>query len=88
MRRPAGVGDADGAVCRRGVDSVLQALDLTDGAHALQLTGTVEHGDTRRVVTTVLESLQPLDEDGDDITLRYGADDAAHESKLPLFEHP
>ena len=78
VRRPSGVGDAEVGGGRRGVDGFLQALHLADGAQALELAGAVDHGDAGGVVAAVLEAPQALHEDGDDVTLRDGADDAAH----------
>src|SRR4029077_7471211 len=38
----------------------------------------VHHGDPGRIVAAVFEPLQPLDEDGNDVTLGYRSDDSAH----------
>ena len=89
MGRPASVRDADGAVSRGGVDGVLQHLHLAHRTHALERARAIEHGDTRRVVATVLEPPQALDQDGDDISLRDRADNSAHVlDRLPARHDP
>ena len=78
VRGPARVRDADLAVRRVRVDRVLQHLHLADGAQALELGRAVQHRDAGGVVAAVFEPAQSLHEDGDDVALSDGSDDAAH----------
>ncbi len=78
VRGPARVRDADLAVRGIRLDGVLEHLDLADRAQALELGGAVEHGDAGGVVAAVFEPAQSLHQDGDDVALSDGSDDAAH----------
>ena len=78
VRGPARVRDADLAVRGIRFDGVLEHLDLADRAQALELGGAVEHGDAGGVVAAVFEPAQSLHQDGDDVALSDGSDDAAH----------
>src|SRR5205814_728416 len=84
--RPARLRDADfaGEALRAG--ELLQLRDAPGRAHALERRVAwlaVHHGDAGRIVAAVLEPLQPLDEDGNDVTPGYRTDDSAH--VWPLF---
>ena len=63
--------------CRRELG--LELRDLADGAAQAELPVALHDGEAGRVVAAVLEPLQALDEDGDDVALCNGADDAAHD---------
>ena len=78
--RPARVGDTEVAVGRGSVDRILQSLDLTDRAHALEVAGSVDDRNACRIVAAVLETPQALDEHRDDVTVGDCADDSTHRS--------
>src|ERR1700678_1280941 len=61
---PAGMGDTDRSMARRAVERFLECANLADGSKACQMTGTVDHGDTCRIITSIFEPPQPLHEDG------------------------
>ena len=67
---------------RGGLDVLLcdlrgQVRDALDAAGALEL-AVGEKGHAARIVTAILETLEPFDEDRDDVARRDGADDSAH----------
>ena len=78
VRGPASVRDADLAARGRLVDRILQRLHLADGADALQLVRAVQDGHTGRVIAAVFEAAQSFHQDGDDVALCDGSDDATH----------
>ena len=53
-------------------------LTLPTVRRRLSLRRAVEHGDAGGVVAAVFEAAQPFHEDGDDVPLSDGSDDAAH----------
>jgi hypothetical protein len=72
------VCDAERAVARRAVESILQRLNLADRAQARQVVGIIDDGDTRRVIAPILEPPESLHENGNDITLSDCSDDSTH----------
>ena len=62
VRRPARMRDADAAGELLGVHAALELRHLAHGADPLQLV-IVERGDAGRIVTAVLEALEPLNQD-------------------------
>src|SRR6202012_545693 len=42
-----------------------------------------QHGDTARVVAAILQTPQSFDQNRDDVTLRYRADNATHKFAFP-----
>ena len=81
MGRPARVGDAQAALGRGLVDGVLEDPDLAHRAHALEVAGGVQHGDARGIVAAVFEPAQALHENGNDVALGDGSDNATHAGK-------
>ncbi|MPM81090.1 hypothetical protein SDC9_128142 [bioreactor metagenome] len=85
---PAGVGDAGRTLKMLGVHLLLQLGHARCAACAVQSAGGrvahagLVHGHAAGVITTVLEALQALDQDGNDVALGYRADDAAHKGGL------
>ncbi len=82
---PAGVGDAGQAL-----DAVLRGLrrqfgDPLGAAHPLQ-PGARVHGHAAGVVAPVFQPAQAFEQDGNDIVLRHGADDATHRGMLLVRE--
>ncbi len=64
VRGPAGVADADVAICHGGLLEVIeQRLQLAGALAGVQRTVLVDHGDARRVVAAVFESGQTRQED-------------------------
>ena len=79
VRRPARVRDTG---CARGaglVDLSGQFGDAANGAQALQ-PGTVDQGETGRVIATVFELAQAFNEDRDDVAVSDRGDDSTHDS--------
>ncbi|MCY1398324.1 hypothetical protein D9M71_133530 [compost metagenome] len=75
---PAGVGDAQATDQRLLGQGLLQLGDLAGTTAAIQLTVIGEDGHTGAVIATVFEALQALDQNGGDIALGDGANDATH----------
>jgi hypothetical protein len=80
VRRPARVGNAGRAVDVVLFDLAQQFGDAVGTARPLEAARV--HRDTARVIAPVLQALEALDEDGDNIARRDGADDATHEGLL------
>ena len=78
MSGPARVCDAHLAVRVIGVDRVLEHLHLADGAQALQMRRAVQYRDAGRVVAAIFQPAEPFHEDGYDVPVSDGSDDAAH----------
>ncbi len=85
MGGPAGVGDADAAFERFRGDGVYQLGHLAERAQAPHAAAGAQHGETRGVITAILQPLQPLQQDGRHGPLSDGADDAAHNIELRLW---
>ncbi len=81
MRGPACVRNAGAAGKRIGQVQRFHLAHFALGAHAPQLAG-VQHGQTGRVVATVLERLEADDQQRCHIALGYGSNYSAHEIKL------
>ena len=86
VRGPAGVANPEVGVetlcLRRG----LHFGDPAGAAHAADLASAafaIEHRDAGRIVATVFQPLQALDQNGDHIAIRDRADDSAHGGKAP-----
>jgi hypothetical protein len=77
VRGPAGVAHAEVAVERRLVELLLEIRQLPFGADDLH-SAAVDHGDAGAVVAAVLQFPEAADEDGNDLTGAYVADDSAH----------
>ena len=75
---PAGVGDAQGAADRRGLQGAFQFGNLADRAYALDAVTGVQYSNAGGVVTAVFETAQAFKQNGGDIALGGGADDSAH----------
>src|SRR5690606_3485081 len=56
---------------------------LAEPTQPLERAG-AQHGETGRVIPSILQASQPLHQDRRDVTLRNRTDDAAHDSNLPL----
>ena len=78
VRRPARVGEADRGVRRPIGDGRLEVDQLAGPLLHEQVPGVVDEGDPGRIVATVLEPLEPLDQDGARLPRTGVADDAAH----------
>jgi hypothetical protein len=78
VRRPARMGNAQVAGAGRGLQPRFQHFDLADGAPHLQGAVAAEHRDAGGIVAAVAQAPQALDENGNYIAPRRGADDAAH----------
>ena len=60
--------------------------NATGAAHATDFIGGVDDRDTRRVITTVFQPVQPFDQNRNNITIRDGADNSAHDIYLTKME--
>jgi hypothetical protein len=47
---------------------------------AKPLQAPVDYGDARRIIATIFQAPQSLEQDGDDIAFGNGADDSTHDS--------
>ncbi len=74
---PAGVSQTQRPLQRMGFQRLGQHLDLAHGAHPLEALSAQNHH-TSRVIATVFQTPQALQQDGRYIALRDGADDATH----------
>jgi len=77
--RPARVGDAGESGHARFADLVFEVCDTRGAARTLEFAVHVQ-GHAAGVVAAVFEALQTFEQDGGDVTLRYCADNAAHEN--------
>src|SRR3989442_1221083 len=78
---PARVADAGRADQRPRVEDALEHLDPAGGAPHVK-SALVEHRDARGVVASILEPLQPLDDDADRALVTDVADDPTHDASL------
>ena len=62
--------------------SRLRVAVLGGGLLGMVLAAAIVHSQTARVITTVFQTLQALQQNGDDIALRNGADDATHKTPI------
>src|SRR5690606_11572080 len=81
VRRPAGMRDTERSAERLLIERVLKPLHLAEPTQPLER-AVVQHGETCRVVASILEAAQSFHQDRRDITLRNRTDDAAHGSNL------
>ena len=81
MRCPARVRNADMAGQAGVGDLRFQFGDARNAARTLQ--AVLMHGHAARIIAAIFQTLQAFEQDGNNITLRYCADDAAHVS--PIF---
>src|SRR3954469_25841248 len=86
VRRPARMADADGAVQVALRRQLLELGDAAAGAKPLQ--PSVDDGDAGGVVASVLEALQPLDQDRDDVAAGDGRDNSTHGCFLLIERRP
>jgi hypothetical protein len=63
---------------------ILEFGDARCAARPLQVAVHV-HGNAARVVAPIFESLESFPQEGDDISLRYGADYATHSTRSLQF---
>ena len=77
VRCPARVGDAERRLEGIGVECGLEFGDLALAALAAH-GAVVQNRESCRIIATVFQPPQALHEDGDDVAIRDGADDAAH----------
>src|SRR5678815_2759819 len=89
VRRTARMRDAARRVQGLLVERVLESRHLTDGTPALDLRVAIQHGETGRVVTAILEPPQSFHEHGNDVAFGDGAYDAAHSLSAPsITDYP
>src|SRR5437667_10490663 len=84
MGRPTGVGEPDRGVRRAIGDRRLEVGELAGLLLDEQVAGLIDEGDASRIVATVFEPLEPLDQDRARFSWSRVADDAAHLSVSPL----
>src|SRR5690242_5961123 len=78
MRGPAGVPDAVEAVERSEANGFLKIAQFPRGATNLEFSVVAHDGNARRIVATVFEALQPVQDQRDDALGSYIAYDSAH----------
>ena len=76
VRGPAGVRNAEVAVYLLGGARFGQAGNATNATYPLE--AAIDGNEAGRIVTAVLQPPQALEQNGDNVTLRYRADYAAH----------
>src|SRR6185436_21158853 len=83
---PTGVADAEDAGETFFGDARFHFGYAADAAHALDIAfstrAVVDDGDTGGIIAAVFETFQPFGENGNDIAIGDGADDAAHKNLL------
>ena len=79
------LGDFRKRVQRLFPDYLLQVAQLAGGAPHLQLLAAVAHGDPCRVITAILQPLQPLKNNGNHLFRSQVADYPAHFSFSPFL---
>src|SRR5690606_40075752 len=77
VRGPAGVADADLGGAALGLRGAFHLRHAPGPAHAVHAT-VAQHGDAGRVIAAVFQALEALDQDGNHIAVRDGADNSAH----------
>ena len=77
MGRPARMGDPEGSLGGSGSDERLERDDLPDRLPHLEAIP-VDRRDPRRVVASILEALETLDQEGKSVTMTNVSDDATH----------
>jgi hypothetical protein len=75
---PAGVADPDAAGHRPLAQDTLQDLHPPRGAPHLQPAAGADHGHAGRIISAILQPLEPVDDDPDRALLSDVADDSAH----------
>jgi hypothetical protein len=75
---PAGMGDAQVAVDGGFFHQLPQHGHLAHRADAADMAVGLAHRQARRVIAAIFQALQALDQDGNDVALGDGADDATH----------
>src|SRR5688572_20700273 len=78
VRRPARVPYAVIAVERVETDRLLEISELTLGTAQRQMTIVIDHGNTRRVISAILELSQTVDDQRHDLFVSNVSDDSAH----------
>src|SRR5512138_1397905 len=78
VRGPARVRDAELTGERRVRKLLLELRNLADRAPQAELVVRLQHREARRVVTAILEPLQPFDEHRHYVALTDGTHDSAH----------
>src|ERR1700733_13373389 len=83
MRGPTCVRNSNLSGSRCVLQSFVEHPDLTHSPQSLQMLRAVENGNSRGVIPTVFQPVQPLHQDGHYVALRYRSDDSTHELNLP-----
>jgi hypothetical protein len=84
MRRPARVTNANRSVDGLRSERLLEPIELSRSAHDLNPVRGV-HGNTRRIVTTILEAPQAFEENGRYFRTTDVTNDSAHGTSLYTF---
>src|SRR5690606_14585139 len=76
---PAGVGDAGAAACRLGKQLVSKFLDLANSAYTFEGSGFfLDDCKTGRVVTAVLQTFEPFQQNTNNVTLGNATHNSTH----------
>ncbi len=82
MRGPAGMADPVRTVHRIQAYAVFQVAQFAGSAAHAERAILVQHGESRRVVTSVLQAAQTVQNDGNRFALSDIADNSAHDPIL------
>src|SRR5687767_15741731 len=83
VRGPARVADAVGAIKRAKPDRFFEVAQFAFGTTYLELVTFVDHGDTRGVVTAILELAQSVDDQRHDLFVTYISNNSTHAVNVP-----
>src|SRR5690242_3995837 len=83
MRCPARMADTDRAAERLAIETVLECAQLAFRASAAER-AFLKRGDTGRIVSTIFEALERIDQLARDRLVTDNSDDAAHPTRWPL----
>ena len=78
MRCPARMGDAEGAFDLGFLRQIRKCRYPPDAAQSMQ--SAIDDSQAGRVIPSVLELSQPLEQNGHDVAAGYGGDDSTHRS--------
>src|SRR6185369_14699917 len=88
VRGPTRVADAVGAVEWTEPDRLFEIAQFSFGATNLEVVIFIDDGDTRRVVTAILEFAQPVDDERHHLLIAYITNNSTHALRSTPFFQP